>query len=73
MLFTKVHEYFETREDRVMCSKLLALLTRNDWNVTQTAIELGVSRITLSRIIRERPVLAKARVAARIKQLKKVS
>lgn len=68
---TRVHEYFETRDERVMQQKLLALLETKRWDISRTAKQLGISEITLWRIIRDRPNLARARTRARAEQMLK--
>jgi transcriptional regulator of acetoin/glycerol metabolism len=73
MLYTKAHAYFGTKSDREMQQKLLALLESKKWNVSRVANHMGVSPVTVWRIIREYPALTKARIAARIAALQKVS
>lgn len=80
MLFTKVHEYFrDRRSDKMpteaeMQQKLLALLESKNWDVRRAAKQLGMTRESLYRIIRERPNVARAMVRARADiKLKKLS
>lgn len=66
MLYTKVHEYFETKSEKEMQQRLLALLESKKWNISRAAKQLGVSDQTLWRILRDRPNLARARLKARL-------
>lgn len=74
MLFTKAHEYFkDKRSNRMpteseMQQKLLALLESKQWDVSRAAKQMGISNITLWRIIRDRPNLARARLKARLER-----
>lgn len=79
MLFTKVHEYFADKNgvmptETEMQRKLLALLESKKWDVRRAASHLGISRVSLYRIIRDRPNLARALIKGRAEQrLSKVS
>ncbi len=76
-LRTRVHEYFDTFDEKEMQRKLLALLASKRWNISRTAKQLGIAPITLWRIMRDRPNLTRARNKARAEQalaaLKRVS
>jgi transcriptional regulator of acetoin/glycerol metabolism len=67
MLRTRIHEYFDTHDEREMQRKLLALLESKKWDISRTAKQLGVSDHTLWRVLRQRPNLARARLQARLK------
>ncbi len=66
MLLTRAHLYFGTTNSGRMREMLLDRMKHARWNTAAVAAEIGIHPNSLSRIIKRDPVLARARLAARV-------